>query len=355
MICSCFEHDEEWLEQKRINNEINKQIKRDKKNARREFKLLLLGTGESGKSTFVKQMRIIHGCGYSDEDRFQHVPLICRNVFNIIQSLIGAMEALDISYDDEVVQDKAQILQAVDASAITTLEQPFASYIAEIWENNGIQEAYRRRREFQLTDSAIYYLNELPRLSGKKYMPSDQDILRARVATTGIIEYRFLLEPITFRIIDVGGQRSERRKWITCFDNVTSIIFIVALSEYDQVLTESDENRMEESRALFATIMMCEWLHNSSTILFMNKKDILEEKILYSDLQDYFPEYEGPIQDASEAREFILRMFVDQNREPDKTIYSHFTCATDTENIKAIFTAVKDTIIQLNLKAYNLI
>lgn len=40
-------------------------------------------------------------------------------------------------------------------------------------------------------------------------------------------------------MVDVGGQRSERRKWIHCFENVTSIMFLVALSEYDQVLVES--------------------------------------------------------------------------------------------------------------------
>lgn len=45
---------------------------------------------------------------------------------------------------------------------------------------------------------------------------------------------------IDFRMVDVGGQRSERRKWIHCFENVTSIIFLVALSEYDQILFESE-------------------------------------------------------------------------------------------------------------------
>ena len=45
-------------------------------------------------------------------------------------------------------------------------------------------------------------------------------------------------------MVDVGGQRSERRKWIHCFENVTSIIFLVALSEYDQILFESDNEVM---------------------------------------------------------------------------------------------------------------
>lgn len=90
-------------------------------------------------------------------------------------------------------------------------------------------------------------------------------------------------------------------------------------------------------------------------ILFLNKKDLLEEKIAYSHIAEYFPEYDGPPRDAIAAREFILKMFVDLNPDVDKIIYSHFTCATDTENIRFVFAAVKDTILQHNLKEYNLV
>jgi hypothetical protein len=172
----------------------------------------------------------------------------------------------------------------------------------------------------------------------------------------GIIEYPFDLESVIFRMVDVGGQRSERRKWIHCFENVTSIMFLVALSEYDQVLVESDnENRMDESKALFRTIITYPWFQNSSVMLFLNKNDILTEKIMHSHLVDYFPEFDGPQRDAQAAREFILRMFVDLNPDAEKTIYSHFTCATDTENIRFVFAVVKDTILQSNLKEYNLV
>lgn len=50
---------------------------------------------------------------------------------------------------------------------------------------------------------------------------------------------------------------------------------------------------MEESKALFRTIITYPWFQNSSVILFLNKKDLLAEKILYSHLADYFPEYDG--------------------------------------------------------------
>uniref|UniRef100_A0A8C0GTZ1 Guanine nucleotide-binding protein subunit alpha n=1 Tax=Chelonoidis abingdonii TaxID=106734 RepID=A0A8C0GTZ1_CHEAB len=325
---------EEAKEARRINDEIERQLRRDKRDARRELKLLLLGTGESGKSTFIKQMRIIHGSGYSDEDKRGFTKLVYQNIFTAMQAMIRAMETLKIPYKYEHNKAHAQLVREVDIEKVSAFENPFVDAIKSLWNDPGIQECYDRRREYQLSDSTKYSMCQL------------QAVLTNR-------------EPIAvpdYLMVDVGGQRSERRKWIHCFENVTSIMFLVALSEYDQVLVESDnENRMEESKALFRTIITYPWFQNSSVILFLNKKDLLEEKIMYSHLVDYFPEYDGPQRDAQAAREFILKMFVDLNPDSDKIIYSHFTCATDTENIRFVFAAVKDTILQLNLKEYNLV
>jgi hypothetical protein len=128
-------------------------------------------------------------------------------------------------------------------------------------------------------------------------------------------------------------------------------MFLVAISEYDQILVETDQpvNRMKESLALFETISSYPWFINSSVILFLNKKDILEEKILTSNLADYFPEYKGPQGDYNQAREFIARMFININPTRTSDIYPHFTCATDTENIKFVFDVVKNHILQQHI------
>ena len=91
----------EAREQRRINQEIERQIKKDKRDQRKELKLLLLGTGESGKSTFIKQMRIIHGSGYSDEDKRSYIKLVYQNIYMAMNSMIRAMEALKIPYKSE--------------------------------------------------------------------------------------------------------------------------------------------------------------------------------------------------------------------------------------------------------------
>ena len=156
------------------------------------------------------------------------------------------------------------------------------------------QHCFSRSREYQLNDSAAYYLNQLDRIASPHFVPTQQDVLRTRVKTTGIIETQFNFKGLHFKMFDVGGQRSERKKWIHCFEGVTSIIFCVALSGYDLVLAEDEEmNRMMESMKLFDSICNNKWFVETSIILFLNKKDLFEDKIRHSPLTICFPEYKG--------------------------------------------------------------
>eukprot|EP00731_Ephydatia_muelleri_P017785 Em0010g883a len=310
---SCFQSPEERL-QHRINREIDRQLQREKRELKSEIKLLLLGTGESGKSTFIKQMRIIHGSGYNEADRTNFKATVYRNVIVAIQAMVTAMSDLQIPYASGAAQEAATQLESIAVEEVQTIDAGAKSAIQLLWRDGGVRQCYQRRREYQISDSAKYYLDDLDRLFAQDYIPTMQDVLRVRVPTTGINEYLFNIETRVFRMVDVGGQRSERRKWIHCFENVTSVMFLVALSEYDQLLQETGEdvkvNRMEESLALFKTTTGLQWFANSSLILFLNKKDLFEEKInTSSPLSDYFPDYKGPPKDHIQARDFILRKF----------------------------------------------
>merc|ERR1711972_1030284 len=209
-----------------------------------------------------------------------------------------------------------------------------------LWVDSGVQECFSRSNEYQLNDSAKYFLDDLDRLGAKDYQPTEQDILRTRVKTTGIVEVHFSFKNLNFKMFDVGGQRSERKKWIHCFENVTAIIFCVALSAYDLMLAEDEEmNRMHESMKLFDSICNNKWFVETSIILFLNKKDLFEVKIKTSPLSVCFPEYKGH-NCYEEAAPYIQIQFEDLNKRKDtKEIYSHFTCATDTNNIGFVFDA----------------
>ncbi|XP_017077476.1 G protein alpha q subunit-like [Drosophila eugracilis] len=346
---------EEEREQISVNRLIEKELRMEKKKAKWERKILLLGASDSGKSTFIKQMRFIHGNGYKPEERRMYVKLVFQNIFMAMQSMIKAMDDLNISYGQEQHRQLANLVSSIDYEDVTDLKDPYLSAIKTLWQDTGIQECFRRSNEYQLTDSTSYFMSDLARFEQADYVASDQDILRVRVPTTGIIEYPFELNGIKISMVDVAGQRCERRKWIHCFSNVTSIIFLAALSEFDQVLFESQtENRMEESIALFGALIRNQFFQNSSIILFLNKKDLLKKKIMNSHLVDYFPEYDGPKKDDKAARNFILKKYAQFSLEANTIIYPHFTNATDTDNIKFAFAAVRDTIMDSNLKIFNM-
>ncbi|GAA5803783.1 hypothetical protein HPULCUR_009268 [Helicostylum pulchrum] len=195
----------------------------------------------------------------------------------------------------------------------------------------------------------------MDRIGDVNYIPTDQDVLRSRVKTTGITETTFVIGELTYRMFDVGGQRSERKKWIHCFENVTAIIFLVAISEYDQVLIEDETvNRMQEALTLFDSICNSRWFIKTSIILFLNKIDIFKEKLPRHPLKESFSDFEGP-DNYDASSNYILNRFVSLNQSDSKQIYTHFTCATDTQQIKFVMSAVNDIIIQNNLREVGLL
>jgi len=331
---------------------LDKRLEEDGQRMNNEVKLLLLGAGESGKSTIVKQMKIIHENGYGDrEECRQYTSVVYSNTVQSILAILKAMSSLQIPFDSNRAESAAlQFFEHAKQLDDGQFSREMGELMILIWKDRGVQCCYHRAREYQLNDSAAYFLNSLSRICQQEYIPSRDDVLRTRVKTTGIVEISFQFKDLNFKMFDVGGQRSERKKWIHCFENVTAIIFCVALSAYDLVLAEDEEmNRMHESMRLFDSICNNRWFMDTSIILFLNKKDLFTEKIMYSPLSICFPDYTGS-NTYQEAAEYIQMQFEDLNKRKDtKEVYSHFTCATDTDNIQFVFDAITDVIIKQNL------
>ncbi|KAF8383766.1 odr-3 [Pristionchus pacificus] len=380
----CQSSSEVDKEQQQRNKEIEKQINSDKRSASSIVKLLLLGAGECGKSTVLKQMQILHSNGFTEEEVNEKRGIVFNNTVTSMCSILRAMDAvLHIQLENsELEPEKAMILKIQEKGEESEQMTPEKrDALLALWQDKGVKKAYEMRSEYQLIDSAALYvsplhtsrssmmraipslslqpneyfpfsfLDNVQRIAEPGFRPTEQDILFSRVATTGVVEVKFKIKELDFRVFDVGGQRSERRKWIHCFDNVESIIFITAISEYDQVLFEDEStNRMIESMQLFNSICNSSWFLSTAMILFMNKKDLFMEKIKRVNITTAFPDYEGG-QNYEEAVNFIKQKFAELNMNPDKkTIYMHETCATDTNQVQLVISSVIDTIIQKNLQ-----
>lgn len=353
MGCSLSADDRAALERNRA---IERSLKEDGMQAAKDIKLLLLGAGESGKSTIVKQMKIIHEGGFTTEDNKQFKPVVYSNTIQSLVTIVRAMAVLHIDFEANDRESDAKLVLDVISRMEDT--EPFSddllAAMKRLWADSGIRDCFNRSNEYQLNDSAQYFLDDLDRIGAKNYSPTEQDILRTRVKTTGIVEVHFNFKNLNFKLFDVGGQRSERKKWIHCFEDVTAIIFCVGMSEYDQVLHEDETtNRMQESLKLFDSICNNKWFTDTSIILFLNKKDLFEAKLHKSPLTICFPEYTGS-QVYEDAAAYIQSQFESMNKSTTKEIYCHQTCATDTNNIQFVFDAVTDVIIANNLRGCGL-
>ncbi|GAA6229614.1 guanine nucleotide-binding protein subunit alpha-12-like, partial [Lates japonicus] len=343
-------------EARRRSREIDAMLARERRAVRRLVKILLLGAGESGKSTFLKQMRIINGQEFDQKALLDFRDTIYENILKGMRVLVDARDKLGISWQSCENEKQGMLVMSwegrVGASGVEPSEfQLYVMALSALWVDTGIQEAYARRSEFQLSESVKYFLDNLDRIGQLNYIPSKQDILFARKATKGIVEHDFVIKKIPFKMVDVGGQRSQRQKWFQCFDGITSILFMVSSSEYDQVLMEDRRtNRLVESMNIFETIVNNKLFLNVSIILFLNKTDLLVEKIRTVDIRKNFPEFRGDPRRLEDVQAFLVQSFSRKRRNRGKPLFHHFTTAVDTENIRFVFHAVKDTILQENLK-----
>ncbi|CAG8598600.1 17930_t:CDS:2 [Funneliformis caledonium] len=329
---------------------IDKQIKAEKEQLEKQkvAKLLLLGSSESGKTTVLKQLKIIHGKGLEDE-RNQYRRIVYLNILTAMKALTSALANLGYTLDpknlvhlqkfsklnsvkDSLNRNSISVQAAIqDAKLDDDAFQLFTEHaegIIELWKDSAIRKAYKHASEIGLQDSAKYFLDNVERFAQKDYLPTDEDILQARVRTIGVSEHKFEIDGVTYKIYDVGGHRSQRHFWAPYFDDVNAIIFMAAISAFDQPLEEDPNvNRMI---------------------------DILKHKLTLVDLKDYFPDFKGENKFSSVTR-FFQKKFGHCNKNKDKRIYVHFTHATDTKQMRVIVATVNDIVQRVNLKASGLI
>jgi len=307
-------------------------------------------------------MQIIHGQGFNDVERAELIPDIHKNIVDAMNVLLEQMDEKNLNIPLKC-PDKSR-----DMEIFANSEQPIdvrLRSVSRLWSDLGVQECFRRRSQYSTTHplnvSTQYFLDAIEeRINEVGYLPITEDIIRVRRNTIGVIQYEFVLTDIQFKIIDVGGEREERVRWIDFLAaKITCVIFLGAIDEYDtKLIAEGGEqkNRLKESIELFKKIQLFQWLAHTTFILFLNKVDVFREKLQTSDMVDHFPDYKGFRKEYASNLAFVKKKFHEEStpRRP-RMIYTHETCATDTAGMKFVFEAVRDTILQLNLRQYNLV
>ncbi|KAI9315443.1 guanine nucleotide binding protein, alpha subunit [Zopfochytrium polystomum] len=353
-------------------------------------------TADAGKSTILKQLKLHAGADFSPSERDAGASALLRNLISTAKTLVHGMRLLGIPYGGDGGDDDDAAVRAREAAAVVErfeLDDRVAAdgerekvptevvdALQVLWADLGVQWCAKRGNEFGLPDSCEFLMTNYRSICSPTFTPTNHQLLHARQPTLGASETALVVSGRPVTVIDVGGQRRFRAKWAPFFDGVSAIIFVAALSSYDQVLGEDEEegdgkraageaacekeegdervekgaraakqkdapvNRMKDSLSAFTQIANHPLLHHIPIILFLNKTDLFSRKIKTSPINAHFPDYQGGPHLAAASQYFRFR-FVASCTDPNKPIVSHYTWATDTAQMKKILEDVTDAVL----------
>eukprot|EP01084_Bolivina_argentea_P158260 275699_1 len=369
-----------------------------------KYKLLILGAGQSGKSTLLKQLRFLHGRRYDISELLSARYHIHENVIQAMRTLAIYSDIFNFWTTDDLTYTKlkndfgglelvsaylriecctnyyfdsvphcieqlcslflGRIKDIRDRVARMSLKQKFTKQhyhdFKILWKDHRIKKTFENRHKFQLIDTAEYLFDNMHKYCRDDYIPTVKDFIHSYQRTTGVNKIKFAMKKYkseyqeVYEIFDVGGQKNERRKWMHFFDNTAAIIFVAALSGYNQLLWEDNRNnRMREAIGLFRGIVNLDVFKESHIILFLNKIDLFEKKVGICPIKEYFTDFQDE-ETYEDVINFFKQKFRDQRRDKrdgQKTeIHFHVTCATDTSCVKKMFESCRTIIIKKELQ-----
>ncbi|CUA68166.1 Guanine nucleotide-binding protein alpha-3 subunit [Rhizoctonia solani] len=438
-------------EAKRRSNEIDEQLRLEsiaiKKRRSKERKILLLGQSESGKSTLLKQFRLLHSNGKAfDAERASWRLIIfhnlVRSILNVLEEISRPAASNNNGSDSNAFWEEnsttfktfrvrlsplSQIADLIANRLAPESSSPIASSPAEPsseWTStanphipsseisvlsssrwkSALQKLHvtsrsprpsvdcsidfdnendpgrllvafhddlvefcktkavwdmLKRRKIRVENISGFFLDDIDRITQPRYVPTDEDILKARLKTLGVSETKCVVNANSekgsiWRIFDVGGARYQRAAWAPHFDDVNCIIFLAPISAFDQVLAEDPSvNRLEDSLIMWRDLCKNKILAGASIVLFLNKCDLLQAKLEAGiRLNQFLVSYGDRPNDYASVTKHLKNKFDKIKREhcPTAQIFTHFITATDRETTSIAINAVRDKIMRENLQ-----
>ncbi|KAI5116845.1 hypothetical protein M0805_006077 [Coniferiporia weirii] len=232
-----------------------------------------------------------------------------------------------------------------------------------LWRDPTVLSVLKRRR-VRMEESAGFYLNDVERITALKYIPTDDDVLRARLKTLGVVEHSFIIKGgpqggntgVEWRIYDVGGARHQRQAWAPYFEDVNAIIFLAPISAFDQTLAEDQRvNRLEDSMLLWRSVVSNKLLADVNIVLFLNKCDLLKAKLEAGvSLVYHMVSYRDRPNDYESVSSYFKNKFraLHLSHTPNRSreLFVHLTSVTDKHKTSIIISSVRDLILRQNLQ-----
>lgn len=326
------------------NSYIDSELKTDELYDKINYKLLILGTGESGKSTVVKQLMFLANKKLNQRQIDTYVKGLR---FNVIESMylylskikdLNLIVPLNLELDIETVTQKYSKFD-------TNSDSTFGAVIKRLYESDLFSSIKSEKHQFWNLETSDFYFKNASRIFGDGYLPTDEDIILCRKKTLGISLIKIKCDPLCWTIVDIGGQKSERRKWITQFDNVAVIIYIVNLVDFNGIAYDTEMNKMSETLEVFQETLRNPCFEKTPLYLIFNKKDLFDN-LINNDSGNFkksFPRYSGKME-FEQCFEYLLSQF--QDRIPYKKFKHLIITATIRQDVKEMFKIVQADMLK---------
>ncbi|KAI8899470.1 guanine nucleotide binding protein, alpha subunit [Globomyces pollinis-pini] len=309
-------------------------------------KILILGSSDSGKSTFLKQLKILHGTGFSSEELKLSKMMLINNLLSICQRIISEI-------NDEIIVSVYQLIldfcQSGTVNISIGLPDDVVLQIIRFWEDRMVKDTLKRLGDL-IPATTSFFLDKFQTIVHPDYVLNHQDMLLFRSVTQTVSKSTFTIDTKTLHFFDVSGLKYHRKRWIPYFQHVNCILYVINLASYDQVLVEDGvTNRMRDALDLYSKIYHHDLLSRTDHILFFNKFDLYKIKIQQNPIKSYFTDFQGQPNSVSDGANYFQDLFKQFNKKGDRSVSVHLTCCTDTEVMKSIIISLTKSILNRRL------
>ena len=351
-MASC-RYSEEERQGRRVNREIERQLKQWKEEMYRRANVLLLGQDEVGKRTFMELSRRQYREQYDeDERRTKFRALVYLNIYMAVHYLAKEMSSRGISYNDDGNREFAiYVAQTISVDStpyhipqdITENEK---TSIQKFWQDVKVQECYTVVHQENGFDH-VYFFDHLNRICEANYVPSIEDVRHVQfVPGNPPIEFTVNLQAETaheIRVFTAPNLLVRSRLLKSQFlKEADTVIYIINISEYNEYRYNNKLQESIQAVELLAQILPPQWFGSIAIIIVFTNTDLFRTKLKSSPLHVHFPAYQGPVGDSEATLQFISDLFMRIRPDPGDKLFVHFmNNNNDADCIKSVFRDVQ--------------
>ena len=367
-------------------NKITRELDAAKIKSKDNIRILLLGPKGSGKNTFIKQMNYIHSDWYSEKERQSFIPHIHRQIISNMKTLLLKCDTTQLS-----IKAQEAVKNIMKIQDYTSSLSKYTTFIELLWKEPTIKAIFHRYKHDLIISSSEYFWNEIERISHTDYHPTDQDIIlvKDKAKYNKISEQNYTIHNLHFVLINPCAQNADWRKYKNVFARnlygswyrpflLTIIIFIASLISYDTTndyekalalvcgyidmyydvddipydlvsliarFYDLPSNGMKEQLDMFDDICNDPLFRYADIVIFLNKTDILKEKLKMESVNGYpcFEEFQGNGQCFDDVCNYISGLFeaCNYSHSIDRYVSVHRTCMTDRYNVEKVFNDIQ--------------